>query len=86
MNEKIISPQQDIHAIGYLGIAKTIDGIISEYYENSYKGDVSGILQKDNKDQYQFKQRNIYSPYGMAWHKTFQHTSSVSANFTGLQW
>ena len=70
VNEKIISSQQDIHAIGYLGIAKTIDGIISEYYENSYKGDVSGILQKDNKDQYQFKQRNIYSPYGMAWYKT----------------
>ena len=69
LNEKIISPEQDTHITGYLGVAKTIDGIISEYYENSYKGDVSGIFKRNNKDQYQFQQRNIYSPYGMAWHK-----------------
>ena len=70
MNEKIISPKQDIHTIGYLGVAKTTDGIISEYYENSYKGDVSGIFRKNNNNQYQLQQRNIYSPYGMVWHKT----------------
>ncbi len=84
MNEKIISPQQDIHTIGYLGIAKTTDGIISEYYENSYKGDVSGILQKDNKDQYQFKQRNIYSPYGMVWHKTSNTRSLYQQTLQGF--
>ncbi len=70
LNEKITSPEQDTHITGYLGVAKTTDGIISEYYENSYKGDVSGIFKRNNKDQYQFQQRNIYSPYGMVWHKT----------------
>ncbi|MCY4177238.1 MAG: RHS repeat-associated core domain-containing protein, partial [Endozoicomonadaceae bacterium] len=70
INEKIISPEQDTHTIGYLGVAKTTDGIISEYYENSYKGDVSGIFRKNNNNQYQIKQRNTYSPYGMVWHKT----------------
>ena len=69
INEKIISPKQDTHTIGYLGVAKTTDGIISEYYENSYKGDMSGIFRKNNNNQYQIKQRNTYSPYGMVWHK-----------------
>ncbi|MCY4330179.1 MAG: hypothetical protein OXC48_08905, partial [Endozoicomonadaceae bacterium] len=69
INEKIINPQQDIHITGYLNVAKTTDGIINEYYENSYKGDVVGILKKNNHEQYKFYQRNIYSPYGMVWHK-----------------
>ena len=69
LNEKITSPEQDTHITGYLGVAKTTDGIISEYYENSYKGDVSGIFKRNDKGQYQFQQRNIYSPYGMVWHK-----------------
>ncbi len=69
INERMTSPEQDTHINGYLGVAKTTDGMISEYYENSYKGDVSGILRKNNVDQYQFQQRNIYSPYGMVWHK-----------------
>ncbi len=69
INEKIISPGQDIHITGYLGVAKTIDGVISEYYESSYKGDIVGIFRKKASKQYQFSQRNIYSPYGMVWHK-----------------
>ncbi len=72
INEKIISPEQDKHITGYLGVAKTTDGIISEYYENSYKGDVSGILRKNNNNHYQFEQYNIYSPYGMVWHKALK--------------
>ncbi|MCY4329360.1 MAG: hypothetical protein OXC48_04675, partial [Endozoicomonadaceae bacterium] len=69
VNEKIISPEQDTHVTGYLGVAKTTDGMISEYYQNSYKGDIIGIFRKNHKGQYHFKQRNIYSPYGMVWHK-----------------
>ncbi len=67
INEKIISPQQNTHTTGYLGIAKTIDGMISEYYESSYKGDISGIFKKQNNGHYRFYERHIYSPYGMVW-------------------
>ncbi len=70
INEKITSPGQDTHITGYLGEAKTTDGMISEYYESSYKGDVTGIFRKNNNQQYSLQQRNIYSPYGMVWHKT----------------
>ncbi|MCY4328645.1 MAG: RHS repeat-associated core domain-containing protein, partial [Endozoicomonadaceae bacterium] len=41
-----------------------------EYYESSYKGDISSIFRKNDNQQYSFQQRNIYSPYGMVWHKT----------------
>ncbi|MCY4330273.1 MAG: hypothetical protein OXC48_09400, partial [Endozoicomonadaceae bacterium] len=68
INEKIVSPGESTHITGYLGIAKTIDGIINEYYENSYKGDISGIFKKQNNKHYQLSKRNIYSPYGMVWH------------------
>ncbi len=70
INEKITSLGQDTHINGYLGMAKTTDGMVSEYYENSYKGDISGIFRKNNNQQYSLQQRNIYSPYGMVWHKT----------------
>ncbi|MCY4328858.1 MAG: RHS repeat-associated core domain-containing protein, partial [Endozoicomonadaceae bacterium] len=69
VNEKIINPEQDIHIIGYQGMAKTMDGVISEYYQSSYKGDIIGVFRKNYNGQYRFKQRNIYSPYGMVWHK-----------------
>ncbi len=69
INEKIISLGQNINIIGYLGVAKTTDGLISEYYENSYKGDIIGILRKNDDGEYKFSQRNIYSPYGMLWCK-----------------
>ena len=70
INEKINSPQQSTHLVGYLGTVKTIDGIIQQYNETNYKGDVVGILKKtDNTShQYQLDQRNVYSPYGMAFH------------------
>ncbi|MCY4330268.1 MAG: hypothetical protein OXC48_09375, partial [Endozoicomonadaceae bacterium] len=69
VNEKIISSEQGTHIIGYLGMAKTTDGVISEYYQSSYKGDIIGVFRKNHNGQYRFKQRNIYSPYGMVWHK-----------------
>ncbi len=69
INEKIISPEKDVHVNGYLGVAKATDGIINEYYESSYKGDITGIFRKNNSRQYKLDQRNIYSPYGMVWHK-----------------
>ena len=68
INEKIMSPGESSHITGYLGIAKTIDGMISEYYENSYKGDITGIFKKQDNKSYRFSERNIYSPYGMIWH------------------
>ncbi|MCY4330581.1 MAG: hypothetical protein OXC48_10980, partial [Endozoicomonadaceae bacterium] len=69
INEKIISPGQNAHITGYLGIAKTTDGMINEYYEKSYKGDITGVFKKNNNGQYMFNQHIIYSPYGMVWHK-----------------
>ena len=69
INEKIIIPWQDTHITGYPGVAKTTDGTISEYYESSYKGDIVAILKKNNSSQYKVYQRNIYSPYGMIWHR-----------------
>ncbi len=69
INEKIIDTQQGSHIMGYLGVAKTTNGIISEYYQSSYKGDITGIFKKNNDGCYCFQQRNIYSPYGMIWHE-----------------
>ncbi len=69
INEKIITAESDSHVTGYQGVARAIDGIISEYYENSYKGDVISILSKADNDKYGIRQTNIYSPYGMVWHK-----------------
>ncbi len=69
INEKIISPGKNEHITGYLGIAKTIDGMINEYYQKSYKGDITGVFKKNNNGQYMFNQHIIYSPYGMVWHK-----------------
>ncbi len=70
VNEKISTPAQGSHIIGFLGFAKTIDGLISQYNENNYKGDVSGILTKEQKNTtgYKLTQRNLYSPYGMIFH------------------
>ncbi len=70
INEKMISPEQDIHITGYQGNAKTIDGFVHEYNESNYKGDVVAILTRTEKNssEYKLSQRNIYSPYGMCWH------------------
>ncbi len=70
INETVISPEQDIHIIGYQGAAKTIDGIIHTYNESNYKGDVVAILTRTEKNHnvYKLSQRNLYSPYGMHWH------------------
>ncbi len=68
VGEKISNPQQKKHMISYLGIAKAIDGVIHDYYEEDYKGDVTGVLTKTANDDYSLSQRNVYSPYGMVWH------------------
>ena len=65
-------------------MAKTIDGVISEYYESSYKGDISGIFKKTGSTggHYRFYKRNIYSPYGMVWCNNTTIKAVVSANPT----
>ncbi|MCY4178585.1 MAG: hypothetical protein OXD32_08870, partial [Endozoicomonadaceae bacterium] len=68
INEKISDREGTSHLIGYQGIAKTIDGMIYQYNENNYRGDVVNILTKDSKNnQYKQNHRNLYSPYGMCW-------------------
>ena len=86
INEKIISPGQDIHIIGYQGEAKTIDGIIHTYNESNYKGDVVAILTrtKKNHNVYKLSQRNIYSPYGMRWHDVSEIKPLYQQTFTGF--
>ncbi len=71
INEKISSPQQSTHIIGYLGVAKTIDSVIQTYNETDYKGDVVGVLNKvkGSSHHYNLSQSNIYSPYGMVFHR-----------------
>ncbi len=70
VNEKINTPGQSSHITGFLGVAKTTDGLISQYNESDYKGDVSGVLTKAQRNtaKYKLTQRNLYSPYGMAFH------------------
>ena len=70
INEKINTLGQSSHITGFLGVAKTIDGRISQYNESNYKGDVTGILTKvqNSTTTYKLTQRNLYSPYGMVFH------------------
>ncbi|MCY4177162.1 MAG: hypothetical protein OXD32_01510, partial [Endozoicomonadaceae bacterium] len=69
INEQINTPKDTPHTIGYHGAVKTIDGLIHQYNESNYKGDVVGVLtQAPGSHQYQLSQRNTYSPYGMRWH------------------
>ena len=69
-DEKITSPGQDTHLVSYLGVAKSIDGVIQTYNETNYRGDVVGVLNKIKGDlhKYNLSQSNIYSPYGMVFH------------------
>ncbi|MCY4178621.1 MAG: hypothetical protein OXD32_09050, partial [Endozoicomonadaceae bacterium] len=71
INERITGIEKTTHLIGYQRIARTVDGVIQQYYESNYKGDISGILTKDrnSNNQYHLSYRNIYSPYGMSWHQ-----------------
>ncbi|MCY4329254.1 MAG: hypothetical protein OXC48_04115, partial [Endozoicomonadaceae bacterium] len=66
--EKISNAQMDTHIISHLGVAKAIDGMIHEYYEKNYKGDVTGVLTKTASNIYVLNHYNVYSPYGMVWH------------------
>ena len=86
INEKIISPEQDIHIIGYQGAAKTIDGTIHTYNESNYKGDVVTVLTRTEKNNntYKLSQRNIYSPYGMRWHNESKIKPLYQQTLTGF--
>ena len=68
LNEQINNVQQDTHTVSYLGVCKAIDGLIHEYYEQNYKGDITAVLTRTKQDSYVLNQQNIYSPYGMVWH------------------
>ncbi len=86
VNEKVSSPGQTEHITGYQGIAKTIDGIVYQYNENNYKGDVVGILTKSEQNNhiYKLQKTNIYSPYGMAWHQRVQAVPLYQRNLLGF--
>ncbi len=66
--ERISNAQMEMHTISHLGVAKAIDGMIHEYYEKNYKGDVTALLTKTTSGVYSLSQQNVYSPYGMVWH------------------
>ena len=70
INESIYNDQdKTTHIAGYQNIARTIDGVIDQYYEKNYKGDVTGVLTlKQSEGRYTLSQSNTYSPYGMSWH------------------
>ncbi|MCY4329222.1 MAG: hypothetical protein OXC48_03950 [Endozoicomonadaceae bacterium] len=70
INENIQTRQdQTTHIIGYQNIARTMDGVVDQYYEKNYKGDITGVLTRSSSgDQYRLSQSNTYSPYGMSWH------------------
>ena len=74
INERVNSSGQITHIIGYQGIARTMDGIIDEYYERNYKGDVTSVFRKGHNNKYRLSQRNVYSPYGMQWQHHFTNT------------
>ncbi|MCY4329610.1 MAG: hypothetical protein OXC48_05980, partial [Endozoicomonadaceae bacterium] len=86
LNEQISQLQQSTHTISYLGVGKAIDGMIHEYYQQNYKGDVTGVLIKTKQDHYILSQKNIYSPYGMVWHISKQNTTLpwYQKTFTGF--
>ena len=85
INEKISNRTDKNHLIGYHGVARTIDGVIREYAEQNYKNDVTGILTKtaDNSHTYRLAIRNVYSPYGMVWHKQITPFTLSVKNFFG---
>ncbi len=70
INESIYNDQdKTTHIAGYQNIARTMDGVIDQYYEKNYKGDVTGVLtRKQSEGRYALSQSNTYSPYGMSWH------------------
>ena len=70
VSEETDDLQQNKHVITLLGVAKAIDGVIHEYYEQNYKQDVTGILTKSDQgsNSWVMNQRNVYSPYGMQWY------------------
>ena len=86
INEQIDSPKQQIHIIGYQGVAKAIDGVIYQYNESNYKKDVIATLTKisNSSDAYQLSQRTVYSPYGMRWNSKPAAVPLYKYNLTGF--
>ncbi len=72
VGEQINDLQQNKHTITHLGVAKAIDGVIHEYYEQNYKKDITAVLTKSHhsNNEWTVSQHTVYSPYGMRWHHT----------------
>ncbi|MCY4329484.1 MAG: hypothetical protein OXC48_05315, partial [Endozoicomonadaceae bacterium] len=70
INESIYAYEnKTTYTVGYQSVARTMDGLIDQYYEKNYKGDITGVLTRNQLNgQYTLNQYNIYSPYGMSWH------------------
>ncbi len=70
INESIYAYEnKTTYTVGYQSVARTMDGLIDQYYEKNYKGDITGVLTRNQPNgQYTLNQYNIYSPYGMSWH------------------
>ncbi len=70
VSEQINDLQKDKHTITPLGVAKAIDGVIHEYYEQNYKQDITSALTENahSNGNWVVSQRTVYSPYGMPWH------------------
>ncbi|MCY4176995.1 MAG: hypothetical protein OXD32_00660, partial [Endozoicomonadaceae bacterium] len=76
-SELVTDTDNNIHRISYPSAeTKTIDNRIAEWNENSYKGDVIGIIKQDKASkQWTVQQNNVYSPYGMVWSYGKQETT-----------
>ncbi|MCY4329010.1 MAG: hypothetical protein OXC48_02825, partial [Endozoicomonadaceae bacterium] len=71
INESIYTYQnRTTHVAGYQNVARTMDGVIDQYYEKNYKGDIAGVLTRNQSNgQFTLSQFNTYSPYGMCWYQ-----------------
>ncbi|MCY4330020.1 MAG: hypothetical protein OXC48_08090, partial [Endozoicomonadaceae bacterium] len=65
-----------MHLISYLGVAKAVDGVLDEFYGRNYKGDIVTIMHNTDPEKnghhkpfFTLTPYNVYSPYGMTWHK-----------------
>ncbi len=70
INEDVHTSDNVTHTIGYETVAQTTDGIIDQFYEQNYRGDIVGVFTKEGENQHTYKltKRTVYSPYGMSWH------------------
>ena len=86
INESIYTHQnQTMHIVGYQNIVRIMDGVIDQYYEKNYKGDITGVLTRNpSNGQFELSQSNVYSPYGMCWHYPKSATPFYQQLLTGF--